>query len=291
MNKKSISFMIFILFFVIGCGSASSSRSTNNSGNNSSSGNSNYSSNEGSNTSPNSSNNSTSQQSNNSGGSNNQNGGINIPSNNDPAPRNILEQLSWSGQGGEADDRPVYINGTYLILRDFNPGQKVEIFFYRQTRKFCGSEALAEYVTSTVFQMDDAGGGKLELNGNTKNIYVPLVIDHDSGETLWKLAYIPFDSTRCGSSDSCPGAPPQRLKVDEMAYVCTSADSVKLREGPGKNYSVIKSLVPGADLKVIGGPTCSDNWSWWKVETESGYVGWMSEGGDSVDRYFLCPRN
>lgn len=281
MKKNIISFMLFMLFLMIGCGSASTPRPTNNSGSNSSS--------EGSNTSPNPSNNSTSQQSNNSSGNNNQNDGLNIPSINDPAPRNILEQLSWSGQGGEADDRPVYINGSYLILKNFNPQQDVEIFFYRQTQKFCGPNGLSEYVTSAVIQLDDSGNGKLELNGNIKNVYVPLVVDHNSGEIIWKLAYIPFDSSFCESSDSCPGAPPQRLTVDEMAFVCTANDSVKLRDGAGKNYSVIKSLVPGADVKIIGGPKCGDNWSWWQVETESGFVGWMSEGGDNVDRYFLCP--
>jgi hypothetical protein len=98
------------------------------------------------------------------------------------------------------------------------------------------------------------------------------------------------DSSNNSSTNSCPGAPPQRLKINEMAYVCTAADTVKLREGPGRNYSVIKSLVPGADLKVIGGPSCSDNWSWWQVETEAGYTGWISEGGDNVDPYFICPQ-
>jgi hypothetical protein len=99
----------------------------------------------------------------------------------------------------------------------------------------------------------------------------------------------PQVTEEASASSACPGAPPQRLKVDEMAYVCTGGDTVKLREGPGKGYSVLKSLVPGAELKVTGGPECSDNWSWWEVETESGITGWMSEGGDNIDPYFLCP--
>ncbi len=89
--------------------------------------------------------------------------------------------------------------------------------------------------------------------------------------------------------DTCPNAPLQQLTVGEMAFVCTVSETVKLREGAGKNYEIIKSLVPGADVKVIGGPECADDWSWWQVETESGYVGWMSEGGDETDYYFLCP--
>ncbi len=89
--------------------------------------------------------------------------------------------------------------------------------------------------------------------------------------------------------DTCPNAPLQQLTVGEMAFVCTASETVKLRDGAGKNYEIIKSLIPGADVKVIGGPECADDWSWWQVETESGYIGWMSEGGDETDYYFLCP--
>lgn len=90
---------------------------------------------------------------------------------------------------------------------------------------------------------------------------------------------------------SCPGAPAQRLKVDGKAYVCTKRDSVILREGPGRSYSEIRRLVPGADLKIIGGPSCANSWSWWEVKTESGFTGWMAEGGDATDTYFLCPND
>lgn len=97
-------------------------------------------------------------------------------------------------------------------------------------------------------------------------------------------------SSSSSSSNSCPGAPAQRLQVGDNAYVCTSVDTVALRDGPGKSYAIIKRLVPGADLKVIGGPSCANNWSFWEVRTDSGYTGWMSEGGDSKDPYFLCPK-
>ena len=91
-------------------------------------------------------------------------------------------------------------------------------------------------------------------------------------------------------SSSCPGAPPQRLTVGELAYVCTISDPVRLRNGPGKNYNPITSLDKGTDIYVVDGPICADNWTWWQVETESGDFGWMAEGGDNVDPYFICPR-
>jgi hypothetical protein len=94
-----------------------------------------------------------------------------------------------------------------------------------------------------------------------------------------------------GSSDgSCPGAPPQRLNVGGKAYICTLSDPVRLRDGAGRQFSALVSLDPGTGLNVIGGPICADGWSWWRVQTYSGNIGWIAEGGDSVDPYFLCPR-
>ncbi|MCW5877714.1 MAG: SH3 domain-containing protein [Anaerolineales bacterium] len=89
--------------------------------------------------------------------------------------------------------------------------------------------------------------------------------------------------------DSCPGAPPQQLRVGDQAHVCTRRDSVYMREGPGRSASRLRSYSPGSTLSVIGGPVCSDNWSWWQVRDSAGREGWMAEGGDDTDRYFLCP--
>lgn len=87
----------------------------------------------------------------------------------------------------------------------------------------------------------------------------------------------------------CPGAPPQRLEINEDAKVCTKSDYVFLRSGPAKSYSTLKKVYPGTVVTVIDGPRCSDNWSWWKVKLSGGTTGWMAEGGDKVDPYFLCP--
>lgn len=223
---------------------------------------------------------------------------INIPSKKQNAPNGILDQLAWGGTGGE--DGPtqpcgncyIDIRGSNLVAENFEAYQNLRILVYRDTGgNSCWSTA--DYVTTIYIQVDALGSLRKHLSGSVDDLMVVLVYDEDTNEAVWGMFSI-YTYTECplvsDSPGSCVGAPPQRLEVYEMAYVCTSSDSVKLREGPGKNYSVIKSLIPGADLKVIGGPKCGDNWSWWQVETESGFVGWMSEGGDSVDRYFLCPR-
>ena len=88
---------------------------------------------------------------------------------------------------------------------------------------------------------------------------------------------------------TCPGAPRQRLEVGEDAVICTRSDNVFLRTGAGKRFSIIRAVSTGTVLKVTGGPRCSDNWSFWAVELPDGTSGWMSEGGDEIDPYFLCP--
>ena len=91
------------------------------------------------------------------------------------------------------------------------------------------------------------------------------------------------------SKSYCPGAPKQHLLVNEDAKVCTKSDNVYLRSGPAKNNSVLSSVKTGTIVWILEGPQCADSWSWWKVKLSTGNIGWMAEGGDSKDDYFLCP--
>jgi hypothetical protein len=91
-------------------------------------------------------------------------------------------------------------------------------------------------------------------------------------------------------SPSCPGAPPQRLTVGGRGEVCTRTDNVRLRAEAGRDATVVASLPPGTEFTVLGGPQCAgSNWSWWEIRTDDGLTGWVAEGGDATDRYFLCP--
>jgi hypothetical protein len=91
------------------------------------------------------------------------------------------------------------------------------------------------------------------------------------------------------SGQSCPGAPPQQMVIEQKGYVCTRKDNVFLRSQPSRAGDVLAKLPPGASFTVIDGPACGDNWSWWEVRTDEGTEGWVSEGGDDVDPYFICP--
>lgn len=89
----------------------------------------------------------------------------------------------------------------------------------------------------------------------------------------------------------CSDAPPQRVEVGRRGFVCTQYDRLIVRTGPRKSEDEITRLVPGTYFRVIDGPVCANNWSWWEIRTDDGVKGWVSEGGDNIDRYFICPQN
>lgn len=88
---------------------------------------------------------------------------------------------------------------------------------------------------------------------------------------------------------SCPGAPPQRVQVGGSAWVCTAYDRLIVRAKPLSNSAEITRLDPSEYVDVIGGPVCAEDWSWWQIENAAGLTGWVAEGGDEVDPYFICP--
>lgn len=108
---------------------------------------------------------------------------------------------------------------------------------------------------------------------------------------VWPYNLIPCDVDIIPDINQriCPGAPPQRLRIGQKGAVCTKSDAVTLRDAPGKDQKRITALAPGTEFTVVSGPYCAgDNWSWYYINV-GGMQGYISEGGDSIDEYFLCP--
>jgi uncharacterized protein YgiM (DUF1202 family) len=104
-------------------------------------------------------------------------------------------------------------------------------------------------------------------------------------EPIVTTAPAPVEENVCGN------APQKRLRVGANAFVCTAGETVNLRSGPRRSATSIDSLSPGTRLTVIGEAVCDESVSWWywEVRTDSGFTGWVSEGGDETDPYFVCP--
>jgi hypothetical protein len=98
-----------------------------------------------------------------------------------------------------------------------------------------------------------------------------------------------FSVPKISTALSCPGAPPQRMTVNQRGYACTRSDPVRVRVSPARSATTLVQIEPGTQFTVIGGPSCSDDWSWWNVRLDDGTIGWVAEGGDEVDSYFICP--
>jgi hypothetical protein len=90
-------------------------------------------------------------------------------------------------------------------------------------------------------------------------------------------------------SFNCPDIERIRIHLGENGIV--SWPKVNLRSDPRvpQDYyeNIIIALDIGVKFSVIGGPTCSHNGTWWKIETKSGYSGWIRELTD--DGFLISP--
>lgn len=62
----------------------------------------------------------------------------------------------------------------------------------------------------------------------------------------------------------------------------------RLRSEPNAEATIIGYIPPGGQLEILEGPSCANNWIWWRVRyLVTGQEGWTSEG-DGTD-YWLEP--
>lgn len=94
----------------------------------------------------------------------------------------------------------------------------------------------------------------------------------------------------------CVGALPTRLSVGDKAQVANY--QINVRGGPGTNFGVENTLLPGRLVEIIGGPECNDGQLWYQILSEPftnsagervQVTGWSVE--ESGDTYFLEPAN
>lgn len=90
---------------------------------------------------------------------------------------------------------------------------------------------------------------------------------------------------------TCPGAPSTRMEIGMKARVTFRNNSaLALRNQPSlSKSSFIKDLSEGTKFTVIGGPECYFSFTWWKIETKAGAVGWSAEGNEK--EYYMQPYN
>jgi hypothetical protein len=180
----------------------------------------------------------------------------------------------------------------YLLrLYQFAPNEKIRMFVYYGDGRLPGWRLQGW----EAYKVDEKGN--LSINLSLKS-HLPLVaiIGESSGEGDI-YPYAPGDKNTPVNKEkllsitrsSCPNAPVQRLQIGGYGEVCTKSDNVIVRVKPKRSSQELTRLMPGTIFNVTGPAVCSDNWSYWPIKLDDGRVGWVSEGGDNIDKYFICP--
>lgn len=87
----------------------------------------------------------------------------------------------------------------------------------------------------------------------------------------------------------CSGAPLTRLNVGMRVRVTyTDGTQGSVRSAPASGQ-ILGKVPEGIGMIIMSGPRCDNSRVWWKVETDNGYTGWMSEG--KLGEYWLEPSN
>jgi serine/threonine-protein kinase len=120
---------------------------------------------------------------------------------------------------------------------------------------------------------------------STQRIQTPTVPRAFPTDTSFSIA-----TSIPAQSQGCPGTRPTRLRVGDRAYVSFDPpDPNRVRLGPGTQYAVLGQIMPGEYVTILEGPSCANNWTWWRVRSESsGLTGWTSEG--DINDYWLVPQ-
>lgn len=82
---------------------------------------------------------------------------------------------------------------------------------------------------------------------------------------------------------SCPGAPPIRTTVGNMAKISESPNlPQRVREEPQVNAKQIGKVNPGELITITEGFQCADSYTWWKIRTENNLEGWVAEANQEA---------
>ena len=240
-----------------------------------------------------------------------------VPYRRESPPDGILDQLAWWGVGGyyaeshEATENcphcsvngslfGIYAHNNQVTFRGFYPNQVILLSIY----EFAGEDpeceySVADFLAFRSVEMSADGSRTVTFTGNLDaGLMIGDIYDAHTGELLMRVqgrksvndVKLECEQWNNAASSTCSNASPQQLQIGDKAYVCTANAALRLRDAPGTDSDTIRSFMPGTNLDVIDGPVCVDDWYWWKVRMETGDVGWMAEGGDSIDPYFICPK-
>ena len=171
--------------------------------------------------------------------------------------------------------------GSWILFRpENNQGSKQSIVDI-ETSPTITDKPISPSTTSS--SQDSEKIARVEITDGPTNTMTPIIASQTP--SLAPLKKKPLSP----NEQSCPGAKPQRVKLGGKATVCTKVDYLVMHTTASEDAPEVRNLKPGLIVTVKDGPVCAFNSSWWFVSTENGNSGWVEEGSDEVDPYYLCP--
>ncbi len=84
----------------------------------------------------------------------------------------------------------------------------------------------------------------------------------------------------------CPGKPASIVSVGIRART-TFIDGTTTRLRAAPDGEVVEGLPEGFEIDIVGGPICTNTFTWWQVRIPDGTIGWMAEA--DAERYYIEP--
>ncbi|MBZ0295433.1 MAG: TIR domain-containing protein [Anaerolineae bacterium] len=86
---------------------------------------------------------------------------------------------------------------------------------------------------------------------------------------------------------NCPGALPSRLIPGEQGQVRNNDPRpLNVRSGPGTSFPRVGQVAINSVFNVIDGPSCGEDFAWYRIMYAGGFEGWIAEGDTE---YFVEP--
>lgn len=177
---------------------------------------------------------------------------------------------------------PLYDMGAFYLY-GYTANERVRFFLYNSR----GSNIGKSITAWKDYYVNDNGQLIIKTTIESNGYYFAVGDTSGANRNSW----INILTTDSSSSDalSCNANLSPRLQVGKYAYVATDPPlDQRVREGAGRDYSIIGYIDTGNPMKILDGPKCAGGWTWWKVQSikKPDLIGWTSEGDDV---YWLIP--
>jgi len=175
----------------------------------------------------------------------------------------------------------------HILLYGFVPQENVRLFYFTRVP----GENKVILAGWNAYKVDSKGQLLIGLSARNEGEFVAMGERsgevHMQQESFLMGARDPIAQIGLKLNKICQG-PPSRMYVGITGRVAyTDGAYMRIRKNPGFNQAIINSVPEGTPITVIGGPSCADTVTWWKIQTDKKIEGWMAESQYGV--YLIEP--